>query len=542
MNIKKKAREDEEENERIRDKRSRVNFPNEKYNRYKEQSNRYEENSPNGDSDNDDYISRSPINNRKVKKEPDKVSPRVKKYDDSRKKNQIQSIKVNMSRKENENSPKYNSKNPRKYSPMEDTDRENSPEDVPSNKKRKEYYSNNEYLKSKNKKDNLTINTKTKVDTYNTRNKDNFLKDSINDDNDEEEYEEFNENNDSGNFDGEHSNDEKGENDDDSQKKNIKYKKLKTMFRPEVDKSGKLLVKNVESFKPLEEKSRSPQTSMQKMNRLSNILVSKSQEPETRPKSSNYKIKKDVKGDMPKGLYNQNKTGKGKFISVTLAMLSSKGKFFIKIGPNCEDRAFTRDVRVDKGGVVDLAQQQSKKPAKNYQIKKITNHRSPSGKPKVIRYNPKDREKAAKLVQFWWREILKNFKMVNEKITKIQALFRGSLVRSYIFELLYFSLLAKNFVDKFEVPVKRHAKKCVIRKLLQLYGDEVKDKFTILKIIKIQRFVKEFLSNLRDKRMKFYLIFEKIKYKCLKPFYEKLQNISPENNKKFLKAIRVNNK
>ena len=145
----------------------------------------------------------------------------------------------------------------------------------------------------------------------------------------------------------------------------------------------------------------------------------------------------------------------------------------------------TRDVRVDKGGVVDLVQVKGKKPTKNYQIQKVTNHRSPSGKPKVIRYNPKDRERSAKIVQGWWREILTNFKNINKKVTKIQAHYRGSLVRSYIFELLYFSLLAKNFSDKFQEPLIKHSRKAVIQKLIEVYGEEVRGKFTVLKIIKI---------------------------------------------------------
>ena len=214
---------------------------------------------------------------------------------------------------------------------------------------------------------------------------------------------------------------------------------------------------------------------------------------------------------------------------------------YLILGANCEDRTLSRDVRLDKGGVVDLLQTKSKKPMKNYQVQKITNHRSPSGKAKPIRYNPKDREKAAKLVQFWWREVLDNFKKINVKITKIQAHYRGSLVRSYIYELLFFSLLAKNFSDKFQEPLIRHARKSVLHKFVALFGDEVKGKFTILKIIKLQRIVKEFLRKLRDKRMRFALICEKIKYRYIKPMYDKLNDISPSNNKKFLRTIKVKN-
>lgn len=197
----------------------------------------------------------------------------------------------------------------------------------------------------------------------------------------------------------------------------------------------------------------------------------------------------------------------------------------------------TRDVRVDKGGVVDLVQVKGKKPTKNYQIQKVTNHRSPSGKPKVIRYNPKDRERSAKIVQGWWREILTNFKNINKKVTKIQAHYRGSLVRSYIFELLYFSLLAKNFSDKFQEPLIKHSRKAVIQKLIEVYGEEVRGKFTVLKIIKIQKVVKNFLKNMKDRKMKFCLLCEKIKYRYINSAFKKINN--PMINKKFQRALNV---
>ena len=56
-----------------------------------------------------------------------------------------------------------------------------------------------------------------------------------------------------------------------------------------------------------------------------------------------------------------------KFLYVSLAMISSKG-------PSCEDRPILRKMRLDKGGVVDLAQEERKKA--KYKIKKIMKNKT----------------------------------------------------------------------------------------------------------------------------------------------------------------------
>ena len=57
-------------------------------------------------------------------------------------------------------------------------------------------------------------------------------------------------------------------------------------------------------------------------------------------------------------------------------------------------------MRFEKGGVVDLAQEAFKKK-EQFKIKKVTKK---AGGKSTINVNPKFREKAAKIVQGWWKK------------------------------------------------------------------------------------------------------------------------------------------
>ena len=78
-------------------------------------------------------------------------------------------------------------------------------------------------------------------------------------------------------------------------------------------------------------------------------------------------------------------------------MLTSKGL-------NTEDRTILRYQRLDKGGVVDLAQEQIKRKQK-FKIRKT----KAAGRGHNM-INPKYREKAGKIVQAWWRERKEKYK------------------------------------------------------------------------------------------------------------------------------------
>ena len=179
---------------------------------------------------------------------------------------------------------------------------------------------------------------------------------------------------------------------------------------------------------------------LQKMNRLSNILLSKRRgvvSPD-RDDSMNRSLDETRKtfdrhtlnrNSLKNGRLTINRSPEHKFLYVSLAMISSKG-------PNTEDRTILRKMRFDKGGVVDLAQEERKKG--KYKIKKLQNKRGVRGASPLMRPNPKYREQAAKLIQAWWRELKELYEQRLNMIIKIQSFWRGRWVRKYMYDILLF--------------------------------------------------------------------------------------------------------
>ena len=46
--------------------------------------------------------------------------------------------------------------------------------------------------------------------------------------------------------------------------------------------------------------------------------------------------------------------------------------------------------------------------------------------------NPKYREKAAKIVQAWWRERKQKYNKILDQIIKIQSVWRGKFIRKFV--------------------------------------------------------------------------------------------------------------
>jgi hypothetical protein len=196
-------------------------------------------------------------------------------------------------------------------------------------------------------------------------------------------------------------------------------------------------------------------------------------------------------------------------------------------------------MRVDKGGVVDLAQSTHK--IKKYEVKNVKNNRSPQTKNQKPR-SQKDRLLAAKFVQKWWREVLSRYQKVTDRIIKLQSIWRGYWVRTYLYEIVYFSLLSQAFVEKFKPPIIFNIRRFVMDNLIENFADSYKNRLNFEKILKLQRKVKEFLNNIRDKRMKFNLRMEKIKYKIIKFAYDHIVDFSQNNNMKLKNAQDFLNK
>ena len=229
---------------------------------------------------------------------------------------------------------------------------------------------------------------------------------------------------------------------------------------------------------------------LQKMNKLSNILLAKNRGGSHDSSSLNRSFGEDGKNKFDKGTLNNttilegpkkaNKTyRRNKFLYVSLAMLSAKG-------PNTEDRTILRKMRLDKGGVVDLAQETLQKKTK-FKIKKAR-----AGGRGITTINPKYREKAAKIVQAWWRERKEKYKRILEQIIKIQSVWRGKFTRKYIYDVIYISYLQEKFLSIMRNVLVNHVRPRVFDELFsknKLIKDTLREllmkhdnKFTLLRI------------------------------------------------------------
>ena len=197
-----------------------------------------------------------------------------------------------------------------------------------------------------------------------------------------------------------------------------------------------------------------------KMNRLSNILLSNRNRS---PMIGEYNRASLLNRSRSRSLSRESldksireksvKKPRNKFLYVSLAMLSSKG-------PNTEDRVILRKMRMERGGVVDLAQEQRKKG--KYKIRQVIKNVRPIS---LYHMNPKYREKAAKIIQDWWREL----KVLNsdrlKKIIKIQSVYRGKWIRKNMYDLLYLNYLYICFCKKIEKVLLSNLRPYVFGKL-----------------------------------------------------------------------------
>ena len=212
-----------------------------------------------------------------------------------------------------------------------------------------------------------------------------------------------------------------------------------------------------------------------KMNRLSNILLSnRNRSPligeDRRNSLMNRSRSRSISREsLDKSIKEKSvKKPRNKFLYVSLAMLSSKG-------PNTEDRVILRKMRMEKGGVVDLAQEQRKKT--RYKIRQV--FRSVR-RPSFLHLNPKHREKAAKIIQDWWKELKIQNSEKLKKIILIQSVYRGKWVRKNMYDLLYLNYLYICFCKKIEKVLLSNLRPYVFGKL---FFDEKYRKDVLINLI-----------------------------------------------------------
>ena len=134
-----------------------------------------------------------------------------------------------------------------------------------------------------------------------------------------------------------------------------------------------------------------------------------------------------------------------------------------------------------------ISKKKKKKKKHKFKIKKLkTKNRGQN------MINPKYKEKAAKIVQQWWRDQKAKYKNILNQIVKIQSVWRGKFTRKYVYDIIYLSYLHQRFFDIMEKTLVNHIRpivwdelfsrkkliKSTMKKLL-----ETKDtKFTMLRI------------------------------------------------------------
>ena len=236
------------------------------------------------------------------------------------------------------------------------------------------------------------------------------------------------------------------------------------------------------------------------MNKLSNILLAKQKKYDEdilssrgNSKERNISLEKDKSLSRNSNSMNKNIKNTKKLSLVSLAMMSAKGL-------NTEDRTILRKNRIEKGGVVDLAQEKIKK--NKFKIKKAT--KITGGGKTIIKSNPKYREKAAKIIQAWWKELKDIYNYKLSQIIKIQSIWKGRWVRKNIYDLLYLNYLYLSFCEKIEKVLTNKMTKYALDKLImnQKYYqaiDENKLKGLVLKADKNRIII---LKNYWDKWIK----------------------------------------
>ena len=238
--------------------------------------------------------------------------------------------------------------------------------------------------------------------------------------------------------------------------KNI-VKKFNKVYDPHKNQKG-LLIKSSQVTLPgaSDEVFNNRYRVLSKMNKLSNILLAKQKNLEEEYNSSraNSNEKKERERSRSKSNNSQKNKKSKKLLMISLAMM---GKDI-----NDEERTILRKNRNDKGGVVDLAQE---KIAKKNKFKIVKASKISGGK--ILKSNQKYRERAAKIIQAWWKELkdIYNYKLL--QIIKIQSVWKGRWVRKNIYDLLYLNYLYLSFCEKIENVLKNQWTRYAFDKLKQ---------------------------------------------------------------------------
>jgi len=229
-----------------------------------------------------------------------------------------------------------------------------------------------------------------------------------------------------------------------------------------------------------------------------------------------------------------------KFLYESLAMKSSKR-------PSTEDRLISRWMRLEKEGVVELGQEDKRK--NKFKIKRVMTNK---GNNRGIFTNPKYREKAAKIIQGWWRNLKNKYDDILAKIIMIQSVFRGRFVRKYLDDFIYLNFLYISFCKKIENALSNHVRLDFTEEIKDIIKNlqESKDIITIRncknKLGKIPSIINLYkitidLLNHNNNKLKFDLEREKKFNKELKLNIKKLEAILSDKEKEIKEEKKQKN-
>ena len=221
---------------------------------------------------------------------------------------------------------------------------------------------------------------------------------------------------------------------------------------------------------------------LSKMNRLSNILLAKQKKIDEDNFSSRDNSKDRYNPDRRNSKHSKNSNSQTKTIKKSKRLLLVS----LRMMSGTEDKMILRKMRNEKGGVVDLAQEKINK--NKFKIKKASKMSRGGGRT-ILKSNPKYREKAAKIIQAWWKELKDIYNYKLQQIIKIQSIWKGRWVRKNIYDLLYLNYLYLSFCEKIQKVLKDEMIRYAFEKLkkLQKYSQDnsqEKLKIVVLKLDK----------------------------------------------------------
>ena len=192
---------------------------------------------------------------------------------------------------------------------------------------------------------------------------------------------------------------------------------------------------------------------LSKMNKLSNILLAKQKKEE-----ENDSDRENIREININNIFDRARSRSKKGSQNKIMENGSNKKLR---DSNIKEKTILRRQRIQKGGVVDLAQEEIKK--NKFKIVKAS---APKGGKTYMKMNSKYREKAAKIIQGWWRELKDIYDYKLAQIIKIQSIWKGRWVRKNIYDLLYLNYLYLSFCEKIEKIFTNKITKYALDKLI----------------------------------------------------------------------------